>query len=465
MTENKRSRYSGFWESLFVLTGDHTDALLLNYLLYQTQFREDLDQILDEELTTSEDEDRVYTLGWIKKTATQIAEDAMVNASKQTVRRRIERLIDQRVVMEKDDNSDPFRPQKMYRVNITELRTQLAALGYTLQGYERIDDLFKPRAEAEQTESELRAQIAELQNELREFQDELREFQNGTREVQDGTERFQNGTPSIYKDQDTIEDILCGANAPLGADAPDASDLQPPLIVETETDPPTEGIQETNAGEDDITDQPRIVTTRNDGEKPKTPRPRKPRKLYPEEPSNDEIKAWQQALARMLTGDGAKEYWTCSAKLKAQIDNTGAALLKCDPPYTLAELTQWHDELWAKEWPGLQKDGSYQLPTPDKIQDGIGRIRNPLNQQRASINTTKGGDPNEMIALAEGLTLRRGDVQKLFVDWTEHLKHSKQPQIVGAGFATPEFVAFVQAQKARDEALRATVQRIKEKQV
>ncbi|MGI6343529.1 MAG: hypothetical protein ACOX18_00485 [Bacillota bacterium] len=125
-------------EELVALTGDPLSALILNQFLYWSRVAREYDKMLQEDADLDRlpgEEEIPFRHGWIYKTAAQLNEEIMMGKSPTTIRRALAPLVERGWVSERSNPYQPWDKTKQYRVNLTRLQRDLAALGYTLEGF------------------------------------------------------------------------------------------------------------------------------------------------------------------------------------------------------------------------------------------------------------------------------------------------------------------------------------------
>jgi hypothetical protein len=65
--------------------------------------------------------------------------------------------------------------------------------------------------------------------------------------------------------------------------------------------------------------------------------------------------------------------------------------------YSLDDLRGWYRDIWTKEWPGKQKDGTTQRPKLADIKEGIGRVRAKNKPKMFANGTNKSGVFNMLV--------------------------------------------------------------------
>lgn len=146
-------------EELVALTGDYIKALIINQFLYWSKRIKDFDKYIQEEnqrRSVESQPDIEKTHGWIYKKAEEINDELMLGASKQTIGRHVQALIDNGWLEKRRNPKYNWDKTFQYRVNLTKIQKDLMKLGFALENYPL--------------------------------------FQNGTSEFQNGTSEYQNGT-------------------------------------------------------------------------------------------------------------------------------------------------------------------------------------------------------------------------------------------------------------------------------
>jgi len=133
-------------EELLAITGDPISAIVLNQFLYWSERVKDFDSYIAEENERrkfANKEPFPLTHGWIYKSAQELSEEIMI-ASRASVQRAIKKLIDLGYIEERENPEYPWDRTKQYRVNLNKIIQDLAAKGFTLQGYRYLDRLQIP---------------------------------------------------------------------------------------------------------------------------------------------------------------------------------------------------------------------------------------------------------------------------------------------------------------------------------
>jgi hypothetical protein len=115
-------------QEFYLLTNDTFLALMLNQLMFWTKGNLERNKWLNEEerRETNPVDAKRLKYGWIRKSADDIAEEAMISAGKMSIGRYMQKLIDMGIVARKK-----IRGTKgyEYRVMLLELESQLSAIG------------------------------------------------------------------------------------------------------------------------------------------------------------------------------------------------------------------------------------------------------------------------------------------------------------------------------------------------
>ena len=126
-------------EEFIAITGNFTDAVILNQFIYWAERVKDFDRYIRQEnerakksgLATQE-----LTEGWIYKSAEELAEETMLGLSKSNMRIHIKALEDAGYIDERTNPKYKWDRTKQYRVNLVKIVTDLHEHGYELEGYQ-----------------------------------------------------------------------------------------------------------------------------------------------------------------------------------------------------------------------------------------------------------------------------------------------------------------------------------------
>jgi hypothetical protein len=122
-------------EELVALTGDYISAIVLNQFLYWSERTKDFDAFIEEEKQRDQGVQIALTKGWIYKTSEEMRDEIMVTVSADTVRRRIQGLVEHGWIDERRNPIHKWDRTLQYRPNIWNIQTDLQEMGYTLEGY------------------------------------------------------------------------------------------------------------------------------------------------------------------------------------------------------------------------------------------------------------------------------------------------------------------------------------------
>lgn len=126
-------------EELVDLTGDYMSALIINQFVYWTQRMFDTDKFLVEEKARAHKHDIEMNIdlqdGWIYKTTEDLIDELMLNLSPSTLRRNIKPLVEKGFLAERRNPKYKWDKTLQYRVNLVKIQTELAKLGYSLEGF------------------------------------------------------------------------------------------------------------------------------------------------------------------------------------------------------------------------------------------------------------------------------------------------------------------------------------------
>lgn len=125
-------------EEFVDLTGNHIAALILNQMLYWTERVDDFDKFLLETQLRQRNIDIELQSGWIYKNAKELSEELMIGLSHQSIRRYMQSLIDAGYLQERNNPINGWDRTMQYRVDIVAIIKALDKLGYTLEGYAKL---------------------------------------------------------------------------------------------------------------------------------------------------------------------------------------------------------------------------------------------------------------------------------------------------------------------------------------
>ncbi len=132
----RKPKRSVIKEELLALTGDFKLALVLNQMIYWSQYIGDFDRfVIEEERRRNEDFGIELLNGWIYKKAEKLVEDTMMTVSSKAMRRYLKALVDAGWLDERNNPHHNWDHTKQYRVNLVNIQTDLFRRGYYLDGY------------------------------------------------------------------------------------------------------------------------------------------------------------------------------------------------------------------------------------------------------------------------------------------------------------------------------------------
>ena len=130
-SHEKPSNVAIIREELVMLTNNPSIAVVLNQLLYWTQRISDFDLLIAEE--NSSENKRAH--GWFYKSAQELIEETMIQVSKVTMRRYLSFLAEQGWLLERGNPKYKWDKTTQYRLNLSQLQSDLQTLGYSLPGF------------------------------------------------------------------------------------------------------------------------------------------------------------------------------------------------------------------------------------------------------------------------------------------------------------------------------------------
>ncbi|RKL68066.1 hypothetical protein CR203_06100 [Salipaludibacillus neizhouensis] len=128
-------------EELVRLTGDYKSAIVLNQIIYWSEYNRDFDKFITAEKKWNEDSDMELTQGWFFKTAKELAEDTLINTDPSSIRRYVKKLVDAGWVEERNNPKMKWDHTKQYRVNLVKIQKDLTQMGLYLEGYNNKTDI------------------------------------------------------------------------------------------------------------------------------------------------------------------------------------------------------------------------------------------------------------------------------------------------------------------------------------
>ena len=131
-------------EEFVALTGDHVEAVILAQLEYWHARPKEIDRYILEERSRGQGEGDVegirLTEGWIYKKSEELIEETMLQISRQSMRRKLQKLVAAGWVLERHNPHHRYDQTLQYRLDLWKIREDLRGLGYELQGWVLGDD-------------------------------------------------------------------------------------------------------------------------------------------------------------------------------------------------------------------------------------------------------------------------------------------------------------------------------------
>ncbi|MCX7884574.1 MAG: hypothetical protein N2448_06050 [Caloramator sp.] len=132
-------------EELLAITGDITEAVILNQFIYWSERVYDFDEFIKEEynrqieLCNKKGSENIAEFpllhGWIYKSASTLKEELMDIASERTISRKIDSLVEKGYLDRRSNPDFQFDRKYQYRVNFHNIIRALSEKGYSLEGY------------------------------------------------------------------------------------------------------------------------------------------------------------------------------------------------------------------------------------------------------------------------------------------------------------------------------------------
>lgn len=132
-------------EELLAITGDITEAVILNQFIYWSERVYDFDEFIKEEynrqieLCNKKGSEKIPEFpllhGWIYKSASTLKEELMDISSERTISRKIDSLVEKGFLDRRNNPDYQFDRKYQYRVNFHNIIKTLSARGYSLEGY------------------------------------------------------------------------------------------------------------------------------------------------------------------------------------------------------------------------------------------------------------------------------------------------------------------------------------------
>lgn len=152
-------------EDLFAITKETYTAIILGRFIYWLDKTKDFDNYIEEERqrgkVLGKEIDFPLTKGWIYKKADDIIEECMLDISKTTTMRIIDKLIKAGYLKQRTNPRFKFDKVYQYRVDIIKVCEDIKSLGYSVDEYRY---LFIRQTNDDET-SEVQNETSEVQNE------------------------------------------------------------------------------------------------------------------------------------------------------------------------------------------------------------------------------------------------------------------------------------------------------------
>jgi len=124
--------------------------------------------------------------GWIYKSADDLLDETMLGISRQSVNRCLNTLIEQGYLLWRHNPEHRWDRTKQYRVDFVRVRRDLAALGYTLDGYPLLD----------------------LSHAMRQESDAMLNLSNGTLSMSNGLPSMSDPVPTLSDGTPSVSDRM-----------------------------------------------------------------------------------------------------------------------------------------------------------------------------------------------------------------------------------------------------------------
>ena len=126
-------------EEYLALTGNYVRAILLHQLEFRQKCAFDVDRYLTEEGQKLTQEGVIANIlpanGWFYKKAAELAEETMLDLDETTIRRHLKFFIQHGWVDERHNPHKKWDRTMQYRLNLVQIKRDLEALGYQLEGW------------------------------------------------------------------------------------------------------------------------------------------------------------------------------------------------------------------------------------------------------------------------------------------------------------------------------------------
>ncbi|SHF80034.1 hypothetical protein SAMN02746089_02573 [Caldanaerobius fijiensis DSM 17918] len=126
-------------EELVALTGDFTEAVILNQFIYWSERIADFDKFILEEKERAKINEEDINIqprnGWIYKKISELKDEIMSPESEKTIRRKVQNLVEKGYLDERTNPLYKWDKTLQYRVNMVKIAKDLYKIGYFLQDY------------------------------------------------------------------------------------------------------------------------------------------------------------------------------------------------------------------------------------------------------------------------------------------------------------------------------------------
>jgi hypothetical protein len=125
-------------EGYFKITGNVTEAMILNQMIYWSRRVADYDKFIKEENSrrAQDGKDEInITYGWIHKTASELKEEIMSDDSLKTIARKLEDLVARGFLDRRNNPDHAYDRTYQYRVNLLFVYDTLNKHGYQMEGF------------------------------------------------------------------------------------------------------------------------------------------------------------------------------------------------------------------------------------------------------------------------------------------------------------------------------------------
>jgi hypothetical protein len=127
-------------EEYIEITGDLTEAIILNQMIYWSERVKDFDKFIaqeKEQMDNPNKNESEYKLlnGWIHKSAAELKDEIMSADSQRTIARKMQNLVDKGFLQRRNNPKAGYDRKYQYRVNLVAIKAALDKQGLPLDGY------------------------------------------------------------------------------------------------------------------------------------------------------------------------------------------------------------------------------------------------------------------------------------------------------------------------------------------